>query len=77
MNAKISAFIICVEEIICFLLYNLHDCTFKISASTNKRNVNFLNLKTEWQGGTCSIYIIILGGTVKVLLFVLGLFQVD
>ena len=28
MNAKISVFVICVEEIK-LLLYNLHDCTFK------------------------------------------------
>ena len=30
MNAKISVFVICVEAIICLLLHNLHDCTFKI-----------------------------------------------
>ena len=29
MNAKISVFVICVEAIIYFLSYNLHDCTFK------------------------------------------------
>ena len=29
MNAKMSVFVICVEAIIYFLLYNLHDCTFK------------------------------------------------
>ena len=29
MNAKMSEFVICVEMII-YLLYNLHDCTFKI-----------------------------------------------
>ena len=28
MNAKISVFVICAEEIIYFLLHNLHDCTF-------------------------------------------------
>ena len=28
MNAKVSAFVICVEAIIYLLLYNLHDCTF-------------------------------------------------
>ena len=28
MNAKILVFI-CVEAIMCLLLYNLHDCTFK------------------------------------------------
>ena len=30
MNAKISVFVICVEAIIYLLLYNLHDCTFKM-----------------------------------------------
>ena len=29
MNAKISAFVICVEAIIYLSLYNLHGCTFK------------------------------------------------
>ena len=29
MNANILVFVICVEAIICLLLYNLHDCTFK------------------------------------------------
>ena len=28
MNAKISVFVICVEEIIYLLLFNLSDCTF-------------------------------------------------
>ena len=30
MNAKISVFVICVKAIIYLLLYNLHDCTFKV-----------------------------------------------
>ena len=30
MNAKISVFVVCVEVTICLLLYNLHDCTFKL-----------------------------------------------
>ena len=29
MNAKISVFVICVEEMIYLLLFNFHDCTFK------------------------------------------------
>ena len=29
INAKISVFVICVKAIICLLLYNLHDSTFK------------------------------------------------
>ena len=31
MNAKISVFVICAEEIIYLLLYNLHDYTFNNS----------------------------------------------
>ena len=31
MNAKISVFVNCVEAIIYLLLYNLHDCTFKLN----------------------------------------------
>ena len=30
MNSKISVFVIYVEAIIHLLLYNLHDCTFKL-----------------------------------------------
>ena len=30
MNAKMSVFVIYVEVIIYSLLYNLHDCTFKL-----------------------------------------------
>ena len=30
MKAKISVFVMCVEAIIYLLLYNLHDCTFKL-----------------------------------------------
>ena len=30
MNAKIAVFVICVEEIIYFLLYNLHNYTFNV-----------------------------------------------
>ena len=29
MNAKISVFVFCVEGIVCLLLYNMHDYTFK------------------------------------------------
>ena len=29
MNAKMSVAVTCVEAMICLLLYNLHDCTFK------------------------------------------------
>lgn len=57
---------------------NLKLCllVIKISANTNKLNVDFLNLKIEWQG-THSIYIIILGSTIRKLFFVLDLLQVD
>ena len=37
MNAKVSVFVICVEAIVCLLLYNLHDCTF-----------NFEHVITGW-----------------------------
>ena len=33
MDAKISVFVVGVEAIIYLLLYNLHDCTFKILAT--------------------------------------------
>ena len=33
MNVKTSVFVICVEAIIYFLLYKLHDCTFKLHQS--------------------------------------------
>ena len=36
MNAKISVFVICVEAIIYLLLFNLHDCTFKVDATFKK-----------------------------------------
>ena len=35
MNAKFLAFDICVEAILCMLLYNLHDCTFNQMRSQN------------------------------------------
>ena len=35
MNVKISVFVICVEVIVHLLLYNLHDCTFKIFLKWN------------------------------------------
>ena len=38
MNAEISVFVICVEAIIYLLLYNLHDCTFKIIGMISSRN---------------------------------------
>ena len=39
--AKISVFVICVEEIIYLLLYNLHDCTFN-KAYLGRTLFNFL-----------------------------------
>ena len=38
MNAKLSVFVICIEAIIYMLLYNFHDCTFKISIPHQKLN---------------------------------------
>ena len=37
MNAKISVFVIYVEPIIYLLLYNLHDCTFKVNYNIGLR----------------------------------------
>ena len=36
MNAKIPAFIICVKAFIHLLLYNVHDCTFKLKVSFHR-----------------------------------------
>ena len=57
---------------------NLKLCllVIKISANTNNLNIDFLNLKIEWKG-TYSIDIIIVGSTIRVLLFLLDLLQVD
>ena len=38
MNAKTSAFVICVEAIIYLLLYNLHDCTFNMRVHKGEVN---------------------------------------
>ena len=32
---KFPVFVVCVEEIMYLLLYNLHDCTFKLSEGGN------------------------------------------
>ena len=34
MSAKLSMFGICVEAILYLLLYNFHDCTFKLQISS-------------------------------------------
>ena len=44
MNAKISVFVICIEAIMYFLLYNLHDCNFnyvKLERSSFNRRLVF------------------------------------
>ena len=38
MNVKVSVFVICLEAIIYFLLYNLQDCTFKALAIPKRYN---------------------------------------
>ena len=40
MNVKISAFVICVGDIIWLLLYNLHDCTFNVFKANKKSHKN-------------------------------------
>ena len=42
MNTTISVFAICVEAIICWLLYNLHDCTFNVFMSVRPFRCFFL-----------------------------------
>ena len=37
MNTNFSVFVICVDAIICLLIYNLHDCTFKIPLKIRKK----------------------------------------
>ena len=39
MNVKISEFVICVEAIMCLLLYNLHDCIFKRQKVERLQNI--------------------------------------
>ena len=42
MNAKISVFVICIEATIYLLLYDLHDCTFKVVPLKLFKNINLL-----------------------------------
>ena len=49
MNAQISMLVVCVEKIIYLLLYNLHDCTFKISALKKKRNTLFKAVESQFK----------------------------
>ena len=42
MNAKISMFVLCVEAIICLLLYSLHDCTFNSNYTVVYREEQYL-----------------------------------
>ena len=44
MNVKISVFVICIETIIYLLLYNLHDCTFKVASLSEKHRTVFKSL---------------------------------
>ena len=44
MNAKISVFAICVEAFTYLLLYNLHDCTFKV----NKKDIRATSWTLPW-----------------------------
>ena len=46
MNAKISAFVICVEAIIYLLFYNLHDFTFKKIVKEFDFLTIFINIAT-------------------------------
>ena len=44
MNVTISVFVICIEAIICWLLYNLHDCTFNVFMSVRSFRWGFFRL---------------------------------
>ena len=48
MNAKISAFVICGETIIYLLLYNLHDCTFKVLQNCKKLKVSRIYIHEDF-----------------------------
>ena len=48
MNAKVSVFVICIEEIIFLSLYNLHGCTFNGFMICLKR---FNLIANGWQNG--------------------------
>ena len=46
MNTKVSVFLICVEAIIYFLLYNLHDFNIKCRSENDIKN-SFRETKTS------------------------------
>ena len=57
MNAKVSAFVICVEAIVYLLLYNLHDCIFNrikffpagiVNRDIQGKDCVLLNSLQEW-----------------------------
>ena len=50
MHAKVSVFVICIEEITFSLLYNLYDYTFK---RLGRLTPYFRNIYTLWEG-SCS-----------------------
>ena len=49
MNAKISLFVICVEVIICLLLYNFHDCTFNLIFSYHWNRTQRVKIKISYR----------------------------
>ena len=48
INAKISAFVICVEAIIYLLKHNLHDCTFFFNKSLFLFSSNLQKLNSKF-----------------------------
>ena len=52
MNTKISLFICCVEPIIYLLLFNLHDCTFKVFNANFSKITLFLREKSKVQSNS-------------------------
>ena len=49
MNAKISVLVICVKTIIYLLLYNLHDCTFKVKENQEIKGTDIKTKQTNKQ----------------------------
>ena len=47
MNAKISMFVICLEEIMYLLLYNLHECTFKTFSPFLENSFHICHFKDD------------------------------
>ena len=52
MNAKTSLFICCVEPIIYLLLFNLHDCTFRVFNANFSKITLFIRENSKVQSNS-------------------------